>query len=174
MSYFVCDVESDGEIPPLYSMVCFGCVKIDNNLDKIFYGKTKPISDNYKINALQISNISREEHLTFDDPKEVFLNFKDYVLSNTIGHPIFISDNLAYDWSWINWYFHNFLGENPFGFSGKRIGDIYCGMMSDMRVGNEWKKFRQTKHTHNPVMDAKGNAEAILKLQELGLKINLK
>ena len=24
-----------------------------------------------------------------------------------------------------------------------------------------WKKFRKTKHTHNPVDDAKGNAEAL-------------
>jgi len=33
---------------------------------------------------------------------------------------------------------------------------------------------RKTKHTHNPVDDAKGNAEALLALKnEMGLKIKL-
>ena len=30
---------------------------------------------------------------------------------------------------------------------------------------------RQTVHTHNPVDDAVGNAEALLKMQEMGLRI---
>jgi hypothetical protein len=34
-----------------------------------------------------------------------------------------------------------------------------------------WKQLRDTKHTHNPVDDAKGNAEAILKMKDMGLKI---
>jgi hypothetical protein len=34
--------------------------------------------------------------------------------------------------------------------------------------------FSQTKHTHHPVDDAKGNAEALLRLKsEFGLKIRL-
>jgi hypothetical protein len=39
----------------------------------------------------------------------------------------------------------------------------------------EWKKlYRKTKHTHNPVDDAIGNAEALLAFKnKLGLKINL-
>jgi hypothetical protein len=35
----------------------------------------------------------------------------------------------------------------------------------------EWKKYRISKHTHNPVDDARGNAEALRKFKELGLKI---
>ena len=44
-------------------------------------------------------------------------------------------------------------------------------MMKD--VYSKWKHLRVTKHTHNPVDDAKGNAEVLLKLKEMGLKINL-
>jgi len=77
--------------------------------------------------------------------------------------------NCAYDWQWINYYFHVNLGYNPFGYSGRRIGDLYCGMMNDSFA--KWKHLRETKHNHNPVQDAKGNAEVILKMKELGLKI---
>ena len=35
------------------------------------------------------------------------------------------------------------------------------------------KHLRKTRHTHHPVDDAKGNAEALLQMKEMGLKINL-
>lgn len=47
MSYIVVDVEADGEIPHRNSMVCFGAVIVEPNLDKTFYGKVKPISDKW-------------------------------------------------------------------------------------------------------------------------------
>jgi hypothetical protein len=34
------------------------------------------------------------------------------------------------------------------------------------------KYLRKTKHTHHPVDDAKGNAEALLAMQKMGLKID--
>lgn len=172
MSLISVDVESDGSIPHKYSMVCFGAVIVDQQLDKTFYGKTKPISDIWVPEALAISGISREEHLTFDDPKEVMEKFAEWIKQNSKGRPIFISDNPAYDWSFINYYFHYYLGENPFGFSARRIGDLYCGMVKDGYA--KWKFLRQTTHTHHPVDDAKGNAEALLKMQEMGLKLSIK
>ena len=81
------------------------------------------------------------------------------------------SCNVAFDWQFINYYFHRFLGRNPFGFSGRRIGDLYAGLVKDASKASEWKKYRVTKHTHNPVDDARGNAEALRKFRELGLKI---
>jgi hypothetical protein len=34
-----------------------------------------------------------------------------------------------------------------------------------------FKHLRRTRHTHHPVDDARGNAEALLAMKELGLKI---
>ena len=172
MSYIVVDVESDGSIPNLYSMVCFGAVIVEPSLTKTFYGKTKPISDLFIPEALAISGISREQHLAFDDPKEVMLEFESWIKENCIGNPMFISDNPAFDWQWINYYFHFYLGRNPFGHSARRIGDLYCGMMKNASLNKEWKKLRKTKHTHDPIMDSKGNAEALLEMRKMGLKIN--
>ena len=35
------------------------------------------------------------------------------------------------------------------------------------------KLYRKTRHTHHPVDDAKGNAEALLSFKKLGLRVNL-
>ena len=84
MSYIVVDVESDGEYPMGYSMVCFGAVVVEPSLSKTFYGKVKPISDNYNPDALVISGFSREEHLKFDDPKQVMLEFAKWLKENSV------------------------------------------------------------------------------------------
>jgi len=171
MSYVVVDVESDGPIPAEFSTVCFGAVILDNLLDKTFYGRTRPVSDRFVPEALAISGFSREQHLSFEEPKPVMESFAAWLEKHTKGRPVFVSDNVAFDWQFINYYFHRFLGRNPFGFSGRRIGDIYAGMVKDASKATEWKKYRITAHTHNPVDDAKGNAEALKKFKELGLKL---
>ena len=171
MSFISVDIESDGPIPNKYSMVCFGAVVVEPTLKKTFYGKVKPISDLWIPEALAISGFSREEHLTFDEPKKVMLEFKNWISENSKGHPIFIADNNGFDFAWINFYFHYFIGENPFGFSSRRISDIWCGYSNDMYA--KWKHFRQTKHTHDPVADAMGNAESLFEMQKRGLNIKL-
>lgn len=141
MSFFVVDVESDGQIIGRHSMVCFGVVKLTPELDKTFYGQTKPILSEYVPSALAVSDFSREEHEKFPDP---FITM----------------DNFA---KWL---------KEHIGWSSRRIGDLYCGMMKDTWAS--WKKLREAKHTHNPVDDAMGNAEALLKIKEMGLKIDTK
>jgi len=173
MSYISVDVEADGEIPYKYSMVCFGATIIEDGLKKTFYGKIKPISKEWNPEALKVSGFSREEHEKFDDPVKVMKNFADWIKINSKGKPTFISDNPAFDWQFINFYFHMYYGSNPFGFSARRIGDIYCGLVKNAGANKDWKrKYRKTIHDHNPVNDSKGNAEALLAFRdELGFKI---
>lgn len=169
MSYIVVDIEADGPVPHLYSMVSFGAVIVESSLSKTFYGEIKPVSDIWIPEALAISGFSREQHLTFNEPRDVMEDFADWIKQNSVGRPIFISDNLAFDWQWINYYFHRYTGNNPFGFSGRRIGDLYCGMVKDTFA--RWKHLRKTSHDHNPVNDAKGNAEALLEMRRMGLNM---
>ncbi len=173
MSAIMVDIESDGPIPGDYSMISFGAVVVDESLDKTFYGKLKPISENWIPDALKVSGHSREETLEFEDPKKVMEDFADWLSKNSNGKPLFYSDNNGFDWQFVNWYFHHFTGDNPFGFSSTNLGSLYKGMVKDMF--QNFKHLRKTKHTHNPVDDALGNAEALLHLKnEMGLKISLK
>lgn len=172
MSYIVVDIESDNQSPATGSIVCFGAVLVSDT-SKTFYGETHPIADLWNPEALAISGFSREEHENFDDPKMVMERFEKWVLEVSDGNPVFISDNPAFDWQWINYYFHKYIGRNPFGFSARRIGDLYCGLVKHAGKNRDWKKkYRKTKHTHNPVDDAMGNAEALIAFRdELGLKV---
>jgi len=167
----VVDVEADGPYPLDYSMVCFGAVIVDEKLDKTFYGETAPVSKLWIPEALAISGITREQHEAFPEPGEAMHAFDAWLRTNVKGQPIFISDNPAFDWQFINTYFHKYAHGNPFGFSAQRIGDKFQGFYNDMYY--KWKKHRKTAHTHNPVDDAKGNAEALLYLKSQGFKLEI-
>lgn len=173
MSYIMVDVEADGPIPGDYSMICFGAIVVELELERTFYGRLKPISDKWIPEALQVSGFSREETLTFDDPLTVMQDFAAWVKDNSDGQPIFISDNNGFDYQFINWYYHHFLGKNPFGHSSANLGWLYKGIVRD--TFTNFKHLRKTKHTHHPVDDARGNAEALLQIKdEYGLTIRLK
>ncbi len=170
MAYIMVDIESDGPIPGDYSMISFGAILVNEKLDQTFYGKLKPISDKFIPEALAVSGHTREEALLFEEPLQVMTNFKAWVNDTCKDRPIFISNNNGFDWMFICWYFHHFIGTNPFGFSSQNLGSLYKGIEKD--TFKTFKNLRKTKHSHNPVDDAKGNAEALLALKtEFGLKI---
>ncbi len=173
MSFYVVDIEADNVSPATGSMVCFGAVRVTDGLEDTFYGQTAPITETWKPEALAVSGFSREEHEGFQLPSITMPLFLAWVNNtNKAGRPVFISDNIAFDWMWICYYFDRYGLENPFGWSGRRIGDMYGGMKMDVYV--RWKHLRKTSHTHHPVDDAKGNAEALLAMRDMGLKISLK
>jgi hypothetical protein len=172
MAYIMVDVEADGPIPGDYSMISFGAVLVNESLDQTFYGQLSPISEKFIPEALAVSGHTREETLSFEDPKKVMEDFKGWIKQHCKDQPIFISDNNGFDWMFVCWYFHHFTGGNPFGHSSQNLGSLYKGIVKD--TSKNFKHLRKTKHTHHPVDDAKGNAEALLTLKnEYDLKIRL-
>ena len=173
LSFFVVDVEADGPIPGDYSMVCFGAVLAKPGLSRSFYGQLRPISEKWIPEALAVSGFSRDQTLAFDEPADAMDRFAAWLKSESDGRPQFVSDNNGFDWQFINWYFHHFTDANPFGHSSANLGWLYKGLVKD--AFQNFKHLRETPHTHHPVDDAKGNAEALLKMKsDLGLKIGLK
>ncbi|MBM4075489.1 MAG: exonuclease, partial [Planctomycetes bacterium] len=134
MPYVMVDVEADGPIPGDYSMVCFGAVIVEPGLNRTFYGQLKPISDKFVPEALAVSGFSREQSLQFEEPDLVMQNFRKWLSENCKGRMMFVSDNNGFDWQFSNWYFHHFLGSNPFGFSSTNLGSLYKGMQKDTFV----------------------------------------
>ena len=172
MSYIMVDVESDGPIPGDYSMICFGAVIVESRFDQTFYGQLKPISEKYIPEALSVSGFTREETTCFDDPAKVMNDFALWIKQKSKESPKFISDNNGYDWMFICWYFHHFTGSNPFGYSSQNLGSLYKGVIKD--TTRNFKHLRRTAHTHHPVDDAIGNAEAFLRIiEDYQLKIKL-
>ena len=172
MSYFMVDIEADGPIPGDYSMIALGAVKVEPGLEQGFVGYLCPISTQWVPEALAVSGFSREATEDFEDPTQVLLRFETWVKTHNRGQATFVSDNNGFDWMFVCWYFHHFLGRNPFGHSSQNLGSLYKGWVKD--CFQNFKHLRQTPHTHNPLDDARGNAEALLALKAQGLKISLK
>ena len=83
--------------------------------------------------------------------------------TNVGKRAMFISDNNGFDWQFVNYYFHRFTGRNPFGHSSTNLGSLYKGLVKD--TTKNFKHLRRTKHTHDPVDDARGNVEALLHMR---------
>jgi hypothetical protein len=144
MAYIMVDIESDGPIPGDYSMISFGAVLVDDQLDKTFYGRVKPISEKFIPEALAVSGHSREETLSFEEPAKVMANFANWIADHCKDKPIFISDNNGFDWMFICWYFHHFTGANPFGHSSQNLGSLYKGIEKDTFKNFKYLKKNQT------------------------------
>ncbi len=169
MPYVMVDIEADGPIPGAYSMISFGAVVVEPTLGRVFSARLRPISERFAPQALAVSGFSREQTLRFEEPAPVMTRFGSWV-QGLGGRPIFIADNNGFDWMFVCWYFWHFLGSNPFGHSSQNLGSLYKGLVKD--ASRSFKHLRRTAHTHDPVDDARGNAEALLRMQaEMGLKI---
>lgn len=173
MTYFLVDVETDGPAPHLFSMVSFGVVVLDKTLTHTFYGKVRPISKKWDPEALAVSGHTREETLTFPKASVVLPEFSEWVRAHTKKgtQARFVSDCSGFDFGFMNYYLWRFTGENVFGYSSRDMEDIYRGMTKNMR--SSFDKLRVTAHDHHPVNDALGNAEALLKMREKGLRLQL-
>ncbi|MBV7481126.1 hypothetical protein KW839_26400 [Pseudomonas sp. PDM31] len=54
--------------------------------------------------------------------------------------PVFVGFNAPFDWSFVNYYFHRYLGENPFGFAALDIKSMYMGA-----TGCKWTDTRSSR-----------------------------
>jgi DNA polymerase III epsilon subunit-like protein len=83
--------------------------------------------------------------------------------------PIFLAFNAPFDWSFVNEYFHRYLGRNPFGHAALDIKAFYMGVTgsswqdTNMRnVSNKYLAGR--KISHNALEDALDQAKIFLGL----------
>jgi hypothetical protein len=160
MTYFLVDCEATGKTPISGVLTEFGVVEL-MTLES-FHGKlwdAHPSEENPAVPVLDANGRRYDARPVLRD-LDVYLDrfFKPWVL---------VSDNPAYDFMWIA-CLHDEEGlENPFGHSGRRIGDYAAGLAEVWTKSNYWKRLRKTPHTHNPVDDAMGNAEALRALLDI-------
>lgn len=163
------DVEADGPTPINNSMLEIGAVVVNGIEEFHCYLHPMPLRL-FDMMALNAIGVSRQDTLRYPDWMDGINSFRKWLnsLKGNTNSLVFWSDNPGFDWQYINAYFHATAGGNPFGFSSRRIGDYYAGLMGDVKKHTHWKKFRKTKHTHNALDDARGNAEALRKIFEMG------
>jgi ribonuclease T len=160
------DVETSGPVPGEYSLLSIGACDVDD-ATRTFSVELQPINANADPKALEVSGFSLEELVrTGTPPKQAMAAFAAWIQSlvSENGTPVFVGFNAPFDWSFINYYFHKYLGMNPFGFSALDIKAYYMGA-----TGCSWKETRSSaldaelkpaqKSDHNALHDATYQAE---------------
>lgn len=170
------DVESDGPCPGLYSMIEIGVVKVEEPLAEAptFYAQMCPDSPLFMQEALDVFGATREQTLKYPPPAKAMTDLEEWVNeNNTSGRPQFISDNNGFDFQFVNYAMWKYLGRNVFGHSSTNLGSLYKGIKGDFFQSFKW--LRDTKHSHHPVDDSMGNAEALIKMRDkYGMRLKLK
>ena len=149
----------------MHAMVQLGAVDLEGNE---FYAAMRPFEWSViDPNALKAIGLTEEQIMDYPDPREGIVLFNEWLGDLYGGKRIPVwSDNPGFDWSYVNGYLWYFTGGNPLGWSMRRIGDFYAGRVHDVSATSKWKRMRETKHTHNALDDARGNAEALRKILE--------
>lgn len=170
--YISVDVEAAGPVPATYSMLSLGAVVVDDP-KQTFYVELKPTNDQFVPDAMKAVGRTLQDFAEKGrDPKDAMLAFRDWLrLVAKTGKPVFVGFNGAFDWAFVNFYFHHHLGENPFGFGGIDIKSYYMGMS-----GCTWDDTRSSRiasdlkgpapHTHNALDDAIEQAEMFRRMRK--------
>jgi DNA polymerase III epsilon subunit-like protein len=139
--FFSVDIEASGPIPGEYSMLSLGACLVQA-VDHTFYAELRPISDHFVPAALEVAGFDlRELYRSGKQPVTVMQNLLDWVAAESQGVcPVFVGFNAGFDWSFVNWYFHKFLGKNPFGAAPLDIKAYYMGLS-----GCSWEETRSSK-----------------------------
>ncbi len=171
-TYISVDVEAAGPVPALYSMLSLGAVAV-HNLKQTFYVELKPVNDKFIPDAMKIVGRSLQDFAEKGrEPKEAMAAFRDWVAQIASGaKPIFVGFNATFDWAFVNFYFHQYIGENPLGFGGIDIKSYYMGLTGcaweDTRSSRIRAEFKgAVRHTHNALDDAIEQAEMFHRMIE--------
>jgi len=167
--YISVDVEASGPIPGEYSLLSIGAcvVGLEDEKDaesSRFYVELKPTNDNFVQEALDVTGFSMENlKRNGTVPILAMKKFESWINAITKGgklKPVFVAYPVAFDWSFVNYYFHKYLKFNPFGVSGIDIKSVWTG-----KTNQKWHKISKEsilhdlritdlEHTHNALDDA--------------------
>jgi DNA polymerase III alpha subunit (gram-positive type) len=170
--YVSVDVEASGPIPGDFSLLQIGaCLAYQPQLG--FETLIRPLNDNMnewvRHNQLELFNRCRESG---EEPAVAMERFDDWLKRTVKGRPIFVGFNASFDFKFVDWYFHHFLGYNPFGINAIDIKAYYMGKFAtnwgDAVKREIKKKLRiSTPHTHDALDDAREQAEIFITLREV-------
>jgi hypothetical protein len=181
--YLSADIEADGPVPGVNSMLSFGLV-VAATFDgtafvpaepdaPTFYRSLRPISDDFDPDALAVSGLDRDALVRGgEDPTVAMDAAADWIAEIAGDHrPVLVAWPLAYDWLFLQWYFLRFgTGDSPFGFSScldmKTLFWRHAGVPVDGAGMDDLPPELRgpAPHTHHALDDARQQADIFVRL----------
>ncbi len=168
--YVSTDIETDGPSPGHYSMLSFGSVAFnldktivgtfERNLDLLPGAKQHPKHMQWWLTEPEAWQACRSNTVS---PKAAMADYCVW-LKELPGTPIFVAHPVGFDYTFVQWYLHEFAGENPFFPAGLDIAS-YAMAMLDHPYTESHRPFLPQEwfdpgvpHTHKAIEDAMGYA----------------
>ena len=171
MVFVSVDCEASGQYPPQYSLLSIGACDV-HNISNTFYAELAMLNDNISGSAMRVVGDLWQRCIeNGQSPTKVMTDFNKW-LESFNERVIFVAFNLGFDWTYIQFYFHEFLGYNPFGISGLDIKAYAMGKLNCEWSETTKKKLKgrikwEGKHTHNALQDSVEQANLFRRLLEI-------
>lgn len=120
------DIEADGRVPGLSSMLSFAGAAFtiekkllgtfSANLELLPEGVPHPETTQFWNESPENQQAYAMTRVDMRDPKEAMEEFVGWC-SSLPGTPVFVGYPAVFDFKWIDYYCHRYVGVNPFGFS---------------------------------------------------------
>jgi len=126
-TYLSVDMEADGPIPGPNSMLSLAVAAI--TIDKV-------VVEQFEVNLVELDGAKphpettkfwRRNQAAYEatrtniiPPRVAMRNFHHWLkkIEDNYPNPIFVGHPVTFDFMWVNWYLHNFVGENILGWAG--------------------------------------------------------
>jgi DNA polymerase III epsilon subunit-like protein len=164
------DIEASGPIPGEFSMLSLGACVVGATHEN-FYAELKPLTQKFDAQALAVAGFDLKKlQRTGIEPARAMQQFDAWLVRVApFDHtPIFCAYPLAFDWMFVAYYFHRFLGRNPFGYSGFDLKSFFMGAS-----GKQWSSASVPQHfhiaqdlSHNALEDAIAQAKLLERVFE--------
>lgn len=170
--YISADVETDGPVPGMYSLLSFGMSVVGTFDGKrlrepgtplTLYRELRPISETFQPEALEVNGLDRDRLVAEGaDPAAAMDEAAAWVARVADGHrPVLVAYPVAFDWSFLYWYFERFSRTgSPFGHSScldiRTLYQAQTGTVFDLSGKRNMpaELLPKAPHTHNALEDA--------------------
>lgn len=186
--YISIDVESDGPIPGINSMLSLGAVAFDGNGDILatfeanLHVADGAVSDpdtmdwwNTQIEAFAyVRSGCREPRAVMDE----FATWVERVALSRKAVPVAVCAPAGYDFTFVYWYLMRYLGRSPFRFAVLDVRSFFAGYKGTLWTRSTrryWPKRyhdRRVKHDHTPRADALGQGISFMRMRAEALDLD--
>lgn len=163
--YISTDIETDGPIPGINSMLSFGSAAylpdktlvgtFSANLELLPEAKSNPETMDWWKTQLQAWSACRQN---LQSPELAMINYVQWIESIP-GKPVFVAYPAAFDFMFLYWYLIRFTGKSPFSHSALDIKTLAMAMLktgyrdsTKRRMPRQW--FDDLPHNHLALDDA--------------------